>query len=284
MADGDEAHELEVNDDLEPGGEPVEQDAPEAANEDDAETIIAFADEVEEGGEDDADATPLVKKLRDQLREAHGQIAKYRRTPPAPANEGDPEPIIPERPKLEDFDYDQDKFDAAVDARETAVVAHAEWKTRQSEREAERARAADRQAKQLEQQRSALGVSDYEDRAALVKERLTDAQIAILTNGAQNPARLIYALGRSPSKLDQLAGEDNLARFAVMIGGMEKDIKVTKRSAPSPDTLPRGATASPALNDRAAKELARLEREAARTGDRTALIQFRKKMNAAKAA
>jgi hypothetical protein len=282
MADGEEDLELEVSDEQVPGGEPVEQDAPEAANEDDAETIIAFADEVEDGGEDDADATPLVKKLRDQLREAHGQIAKYRR--PAPANEGDPEPVIPERPKLEDFDYDQDKFDAAVDERETAVVAHAEWKARLSEREAERARAAERQAKQLEQQRSALGVSDYEERAALVKELLTDAQIAILTNGAQNPARLIYALGRSPSKLDQLAGEDNLARFAVMIGGMEKDIKVTKRSAPSPDTLPRGATASPALNDRAAKELARLEREAARTGDRTALIQFRKKMNAAKAA
>jgi hypothetical protein len=78
------------------------------------------------------------------------------------------------------------------------VAAHAEWKARAKERETAGTRAAEEQARQLEQQRKTLGVGDYEERSATVKDRLTDAQLGILINGAQNPARLIYALGRSP--------------------------------------------------------------------------------------
>jgi hypothetical protein len=202
------------------------------------ETVIAFADETE-GEPDD---TPLVKRLRDQLRDAQRTIAKNRRTPAA--NDTDPEPTIRAKPRIEEFDYDQDKFDAALDARDAEVTAHAEWKSRAKERETAGSRAAEEQARQLEQQRKTLGVGDYEERSATVKDRLTDAQLGILINGAQNPARLIYALGRSPAKLDQLAGEDNLARFAVMLGSLEKDIKVIKRNAPAADTAVRGGTAS----------------------------------------
>jgi hypothetical protein len=118
-------------------------------------------------------------------------------------------------------------------------------RARAKERETAGTRAAEEQARQLEQQRKTLGVGDYEERSATVKDRLTDAQLGILINGAQNPARLIYALGRSPAKLDQLAGEDNLARFAVMLGSLEKDIKVIKRNAPAADTAVRGGPPRP---------------------------------------
>jgi hypothetical protein len=250
------------------------------------ETVIAFADEADGEDDDLADmdekATRLIRELRANQRELSRKLAKFSRTPPPAANEGDPEPQVPDEPgPLESFDYDEDRQREAWREHREAVKRHDEWKARQSERETERARAAERQAKAIEQQRASLGVSDYEERAALVKDRLSDAQIAVLTNGAANPAKLIYALGRSPTKLETLAAEDNLAKFAVMVGGMERDIKVTKRNAPAADTRIRGATASPALNSATAKQLAKLEKEAERTGDRTALIRFKKQMKAA---
>lgn len=266
--------------------EEIDADVAADENDLDAETVIAFADEADEDNDDledvDEKARQLIRNLRNQVRDAHGKLAKFQRAPQSAANDGDPEPQVPDEPgELDTFGYDEEKQREAWRAFNAAKEKHAEWKVRQSERETERSRAAERHAKQIEQQRSSLGVSDYEEKAQLVKDRLTDAQIAVLTNGAQNPAKLIYALGRSPSKLEQIANEENLARFAVMVGGMERDIKVTKRSAPAADTRVRGATASSSLGNNDAKQLAKLEKEAERTGDRTALIRFKKQMKAA---
>lgn len=272
----------ELTDELPELEEPVEQDAPEGADAgddgDEGETVIAFADEAER--EDQDDDTALVKKLRDQIRERDRKLAQYRRSgPPSDAaNDADPEPVVPDVPDIETFDYDKEAFDAAVRERDAKVSEHAEWKNRQGERERERARVADQQAQQLEQQRKSLGVSDYEERATAVKDRLTDAQIAVLTNGAHNPARLIYALGRSPSKLEQLAEETNLARFAVMLGSLERDIKVTKRNAPAVDSPVRGGTASSALPGGADKKLAALQRKAEQTNDYTELLAYKRSL------
>jgi hypothetical protein len=234
------------------------------------EVVITFADE----GDDETEATPLVKKLREQIRDRDRKLSQMRRAP-APANDADPEPTIPDRPRtLADFDYDEDRFSQAMDAHVEGKERHVEWRQREEKRKGERGAQEAEQARQIEQQRKALGVGDYDVKAGLVRERLTDAQMAILINGADNPAQMIYALGRSESRLDMLCGEDNLAKFAVMLGRMEKDIKVTKKSAPTPESRVRGATASVAIGG-SDKQLERLEKEAERTGDRSKLIQYR---------
>lgn len=245
-----------------------EDAAPE--EEEGGEVVISFGDDAEEG-EDDA---PLVKKLRAELRERDRKLAQLRRNPPA-SNDDDPEPVIPARPSIDAFDYDQDRFDAALEARDKAIQDHAEWKVRQGERERARQRAADDQAKQVEQQKRALGVGDYEERSSVVRDRLTDQQMAILINATDNPARLIYALGRSETRLAELAGIDNLARFAARIGQLERDVKVSKRKPPEPETRVRGATASLSYSG---KELERLEKEAEKTGDRSKVIAYRRQM------
>lgn len=285
------AGEDDLDDDLDivTGGEDGEGIEPNAGDQDEGEgeggeTVIGFADESDGEEEEGEEPSPLVKRLRDQLREANGKIAKMSRAPSAPANDGDPEPQVPAEPGgLDTFDYDEDKQRAAWREFNNATQAHADWKSRQDKRDADRTRQAESQAKQIEQQRNSLGVADYDEKSALVRDRLTDAQIGVLTNGAQNPAKLIYALGRSPSKLEALASEDNLARFAVMIGGMERDIKVMKRNAPAADTRVRGATASASLPS-ADKELARLEKEAERTNDRSKVIAYKREQRRQKAA
>lgn len=273
MTDGVDSETFDLADDQEVGfaDELPEQDAPDTA-EDDGETVIAFSDEVE-GGEQE---TPLIKKLREQLRETQRQL-RSRATPAV--QDADPEPVVPPLKRIEDFDYDSDRHAEYLAQRDDAIESRATWRTRQSERDAARKREADQQNRQIEQQRNALGVSDYDARAETVRSVLSDAQIAVLLNGAENPAQLIYALGRSQAKLDTLAGEENLARFAVKLGNLEKDVKVQKRKAPPPETQVRGATASIASGGDD-KELARLEKLAERTGDRSPVIAYRRSLKA----
>lgn len=269
-ADG-AAEALDLNDETVVAFEGEEPEQTEGAEE----TVIAFGDEPGEGEEE----TPLVKRLRDQLRQTQRQL----RTRDTAAQSDDPEPVIPARKRIEDFEYDPDKFDAYDEERANAIQAHAEWKVRQAERETARKRASEEQSKQVEQQRRALGVSDYEDRVNVVRDRLSDQQMALLINATDNPAKVLYALGRSEMRLDELAGIDNLAKFAARVGQLEKEIKVTKRKAPPPETQVRGATASTALatDD---KYLAQLEREAERTGDRSKVIAYNRQKRQQEAA
>lgn len=251
----------------------VESEAEQEGSEEEegSEVVIGFSDDTEA---DEGD-TPLVKRLRDQLRESQRRERANRREP---ANNADPEPTILARPRsTADFDYDEDRFNEAMDAYEASRDAHAEWKGRQADRDAQRRAVQDEQARKIEQQKNALGVSDYDARSSVVKDALTEGQLAVLINGADNPAQVIYALGRSQSRLDMLAGEQNLARFAVMLGKMEKDIKVSKKSPPAPDSPVRGATGSLTATT-ADKKLAALEKEAERTGDRSKIAAYRRQL------
>lgn len=263
MIDGTDHEPLELTQEVGFADEPQEELAPEE------EVVVSFGDEPEEGVEE----TPLIKQLRDQNRQQARELKRLRGSPPS--NDADPEPTIPEEPELEAFDYDPDKFKEANRAREKALLAHMDWKQRNAERTAAQQRAADEQAKQTEQQKRALGVTDFETRAATVKDRLTEQQLAVLINASDNPAKMLYALGRSETRLEELAGIDNLAKFAARAGQMEKDIRVSKKTAPAPESRVRGATASTAVTG-SDKELAKLEAEAAKTGDRSKLAAYRR--------
>ena len=273
MIDGADDTPIAEGEVLELAGFP-EDDAPSPIEgEEDEFPVIAFSDDPEEG----EDETPLIKQLRQQVRDLS---RKVNRRADEPEVSNDPEPVVPPIPQIEDFEYDTDRHSEAIKARDAARDAHAEWRHRQTERESKRQTAEQERARAIEQQRKSLGVSDYEARAAEVHDRMSEQQIAILVSGADNPAQLIYALGRSPSRLDQLAGETNLAKFAVMIGKMEKDIRVMKRKAPPPESRVTGATASTAVtND--SKELAKLEAEADRSGDRSKVIAYKRSMKRA---
>lgn len=238
------------------------------------ETVIGFSDD--EDGE--AEETPLIKRLREQNRELSRRLHQKAKAP----EENDPEPVVPPKPSMEEFGYDVDTYEQASDAYVAAKEAHAEWRARESSRIARREQQQGEQARQIEQQRRALGVTDYDERASVVHDRLSENQIAILMNAANDPARVIYALGRSSGRLDMLAGEDNLAKFAAMVGALEKDIKVSKRKAPAPETKVRGATAQFSTSADA-KRLEKLEKdfEAGKITDRTEIRKLRAQINKA---
>ena len=261
----DEAEDvLELDTELEVDDEDQQQPE-EATGEDDDEDVIVFAEEgvapTPEG------ETSTIRKMRQQMREMQRENAELRKhVKPRTVEVG-------EKPSLESCGYDEEAYETELDA----------WKARKAqaeqaeqEAEAQRKAEADKWAERVETYKAnkqSLRVKDYEDAEDEVFQTLPEP-IQALMMLTEKPAVLVYGLAKNPAKLEQLSKLDP-ARAAMMIGKLEDKFTVTTRSkAPQPDTPLRGS-ASLGGSD---KELARLEKEAERTGDRTALIRYRKRL------
>lgn len=225
-------------------------------------------------GDDDQEPEPesdLVKHLRRENRKLYQQVSEARRQQ-TPAAE---EPIVVgDRPKIEDFDYDSEKFDEAFDA----------WEQRREQKRQQEQR--NEQAQQQQQQRwqqvqdgynakkTALPFADKDQAEATAFSELSDVQQAVIASVADNPALVIYAAGKNPARLAELAALDDPLKLARLIGKMESTMTVKKRArAPEPDRPIRGSSITVGSTD---KELEKLEREAERTGNRDKVIAFKR--------
>lgn len=257
----------EVVDLVEPA---VEPDSAENQDEnEEPEPFIGFADEEEE---DESEQTPLVQRLRSEIRERDRKLAKLAR---APETDDDPEPHVSDEPgSIEDFDYDSDRLRAAWQKHKEDLTAHAEWKVRQKGKEATREAEQIQTVKRVQQQAAQLGVKDFDAREARVREALSPIQLKAIVQYADNPAAMIAALGGSQTKLDELSSVSDPARFMMKLQDLQRGLKMGKKKPPEPETRVHGGNANlAAVTD---KEEERLEREAARTGDRSKVIAYRR--------
>lgn len=252
---------------------PEEEEQPETGE--DEEEVLTFGDELTDDRPDD---TGLVKHLREELKRARKEAAEAKRTVPQE------ETIeVGEKPTLASCDYDEETYERELDA----------WKER--DRKAKDAkdattRAAEAQQKQWEdtltevnQEKQALNRDDADDAFETVRAALGDTMNALLIHAVDkgNRARLIYALGQNPQRLEALAQANGAAdpiRFIKEVAKLEGQLKMVKRrKAPEPDVPSRGsAPVAPAMGA-IEKQVKKLEEEADKTGDRTALIAFKKK-------
>lgn len=267
VLDLDDVEALEPEDDAEDG-----QTDGKAAAGDDEEDLIAFGDPVEDGAAPVPEGeSSVIRDLRRANRELARKIHQIERG-------AQPQRIeVGEKPSLAACDYDEDRFETELDA----------WKARKAQAEQSETEAQERaQANQKEWQERAetytqakakLRVTDFEAAEDEVFSVLSDQHQALLMLTGDKAAALVYALSKDPAKLESLSKLD-LARAAMLIGKLEDKVTVTaKRKLPQPDTPIRGNASISAGN--ADRELARLEKEAERTGDRTKLIQYRKQLS-----
>ncbi|KKC25825.1 hypothetical protein [Sphingomonas sp. SRS2] len=250
----------------------VNDSADEPDDEDDT-PIIGFGDDIETEALSDSD---LVKHLRKQLREA-------RKTPAQAAN--DAEIVIPElgpEPTLESCDYDEARLQRELRAH-VAKEAEIERLTAQASQKKESAKAQWQATwDDFATKRDALRVKDFEDAETTVLTTLTKEQQLIIVGGCENSAAMLYALGKSPTKLNEIAAVKDPLKFAVALGKLEKDLKVQRRKPPTPDTPARGS--APMSQGAVDKKLEQLEKEADKTGDRSKVIAYNREKRAKKAA
>ena len=280
------ADELALDSDADPNETDQALDAAndDAALTDGAEDTSAEADEVvitigdEPAPQDDDDAARTapewVRELRKSSREKDRRIRELEQKVSAsvPAT---PAVVVGVKPRLEDCDYDTEKFEASLEAwHERKQTVDAEAVQRQNAAQAEQ-RAWDERLEHHGKLKSALKVSDYDDAEATVEGALSVTQRGLIVHGADNSAHLVYALGKNPKTLKELAAIGDPVKFAFAVAKLEAKLKVTPRkAAPVPERQVRG-NASTAPDT----VLERLRAEADRTGNRTKVAAHMKQVN-----
>ena len=191
-----------VGDEQNSGTDQNDQQSGDDQEGDDNEVIVSIGEDAPPPDEQ-AHAPGWVKELRKANREKEKRIreleAKLTQTT-------EKKPVaLGAKPKLEDFDYDADKFESAL----------TDWfeRKRQADTEANKLQQAEQAQKQAWQEKlegygkakAELKVRDFEDAEAVAQELFNITQQGVVLQGADNPALVIYALGKNPKKAAELA-------------------------------------------------------------------------------
>lgn len=257
-----------------------------AAGTDDAdgELQVTIGDDPVESDDIDPDGKPApgwLKELRKANRESKRELRALREenqrlkqtaAPAAPVMLG-PEPT------LESCNYDTDRLAAELKA----------WYAKKVEvdaQETETRKKAEAEAQQWQgklaaygQASKALKVQDFADAEEVVKDALNVTQQGIIVHGADNPALVVYALGKNPKKAAELAAIADPVKFAFQVAKLESQLKVQpKRTAPPPEGRVRSTVPGAAAID---NQLEKLREEAAKTGDMTKVLAYKRQQRQA---
>lgn len=258
---------------IEPGESSQEESPPDEGEHQDTENIegiqISFGDEKPKEEEEDQPAPQWVKDLRKRhtdLKRQNRELRERLESLEKPQTDTGLPPEPGQLPTLEDCEYDETRFKQEVDA----------WLDRKNKREKALASA---QAAQVEadkkwqvrlqnynEKKTKLNLSDFEEVESEIKELLNVTQQGIIIHGADNPALVVYALGKNPAKARELSQIDDPIKFAFAAAKLENLMKVSKKKKPA--TAPEKTIKSTgAVSGTVDSQLARLRIEAEKTGD-----------------
>lgn len=271
---------LDDQDTEQPAAQADDQQAQATEDEGDTDEVVVSIGEEAPPPEEPAHAPEWVRELRKTNRELQRQNRELQsKLQTTTITETKPVTLGP-KPKLEDHDYDADQFETAL----------ANWFERK--RQADEANAK-QEAEVMTQQKAwqakldgygkakaELRVKDFEDAEAVAQELFNVTQQGVMLQGADNPALVVYALGKNPKKAQELAAIKDPVKFAFAVAKLEKDLKVTNRkAAPPPERVVSGTGRVSGAVD---STLERLREEAARTGNMTKVIQYKAQKRSAK--
>jgi hypothetical protein len=280
------AEEIEVQHetDLENVGDEQKSEAdqePETeAQEESGDEVIVSIGEETPPQEQEQRAPAWVRELRKSNRELQRQNRELQAKLESTQTETKPV-VLGAKPTLESHDYDADKYEVAL----------ADWfeRKRQVDEQAQQAKRADEEQKQAWQAKldaygkakADLRVKDFDDAEMAIQEVFNVTQQGVVLQGAENPALLVYALGKNPKRAKELADIKDPVKFAFAVAKLETQLKVTNRkAAPPPEKTVKGTGS---LSGAVDSTLERLREEAAKTGNMSKVIaykaQLRKKAN-----
>ena len=254
-----------------------QNDADPEEKSDEPDEIVVSIGEESPPQEEETRAPEWVRELRKTNREKDRRIKELEAKLNTTQTENKPV-SLGAKPTLEAFDYDSDKYEAAL----------SEWYERKREVDVQAEK--QRQAQEAQQQawqakleaygkaRADLKVRDFEDAEATAQETLDITQQGIIVQGSENPALVVYALGKNPKKAKELSSIKDPVKFAFAVAKLETQLKVSNRkAAPPPETVVKGTGRVSGSVD---STLERLREEAARTGDMTKVMAYKRQLRA----
>lgn len=230
--------------------------------------VVSIGDEVPPTSEeDDSKAPEWVRELRknqkellrrnreleDQVKATTGAVIK-------PVEEVGP------APKLEDFEYDTEKFNVAYTKWHGEKIAGDAAKQARTDEEARQKAEWQGRLTAYGEAKTKLKVPDFDGAEAVVQSLFSTTQQGVMLHGSDNSAVLVYALGKNPKKAKELADIKDPVKFAFAVAKLETQLKVKPRKAPAPEGKLEGTAGNSGAVD---STLEKLRAEAEKTGDYT---------------
>lgn len=184
------------------------------------------------------------------------------------------EPTLGAKPKLADFDFDEDAHEQALDQWYADKRKHDEVEGQRKRAQEEAEAAWNAKVAKYQEGKKALRVDDFEDAEEVVTSLFDQTQQGIMLQGAKDATLLAYAIGKDPKRAKELAALKDPIQFAFAVAKLEEQIKVSTRK---PATKPEGTISSTARGSASTDNvLDRLREEAARTGDYSKVMAYKR--------
>lgn len=244
-------------------------------DEDDEDEVVISIGEESPPQDEEVRAPAWVRELRKSNREKERKIRELEARLNTTATETKPVALVT-KPTLESCDYDSDEYEQKL----------ADWYEHKREYDSAEANAvAQRDAESKAWQdkldsyakaRASLKVRDYDEAEATALDTFNVTQQGIVLQGSENPALLIYAIGKSNKRAKELAAITDPVKFAFAVAKLETQLKVTNRRAsttPERTITSNGGRVSGSIDS----QLERLRAEALKTGDLSKVMEYKRR-------
>lgn len=265
-----EETELEVDD------EPTEAEA-----EDEDDVVVSITGEAPDPEEEEEARAPdwvrdLRKEYRNEKRRAKELEQKIEQLERGSAPQAQP---LGQKPTLEGADYDTERYETELTSWYEKKREHDEnQNVIQSQQKAVQ-KEWDAKLESYHTSKAELKVKDYEFAEDIVQDNLSVMQQGMIVQGADNPALVVYALGKNPKKAKEIASITDPVKFAFAVAKLETNLKVTKRKASSKPEKKISGTGRPSGS--VDNTLDRLRADAEKTGDFSKVLQYKKQKRSA---
>ena len=233
------------------------------------------ADQEPEAEAQEQRAPEWVRELRKSHRELQRQNRELQAKLETTQTETKPA-VLGVKPTLEGHDYDSDKYESAL----------SDWfeRKREVDQQAQQAKQSEEETKQAwkakldayGKAKTGLRVKDFDDAEMAIQEVFNVTQQGVVLQGAENPALVVYALGKNPKRAKELADIKDPVKFAFAVAKLETQLKVTNRkAAPPPEKTVKG---NGSLSGAVDSTLERLREDAAKTGNMSKVMAYKRQL------
>lgn len=277
--DGVVNEQVDLENDEQGGETPTGNDQDQGAGEDDHVTISIGEAAPAPEDEEVAKAPQWVRDQRIAYREKVRENRELREKLAAAAVPANTAAAV-KKPTLEECNFEEEVYETRLTAWYDQQAA-----IREAAKEQERAKQKEKDDWQAKldthsKAKAALKVPDYADAEETASEIFSVTQQSIIVSGAENSAKVIYALGTNPAEAKKLASITDPVKFAFAVAKLETKLKETPRKAPpAPERQVRGST--PVAIGAGDAELERLRADAAKTGDMSKVHAYKRQKRAA---
>lgn len=237
------------------------------------EVVVTIGEEAPPPDEESS-APEWVRELRKNHRESQRRVRELEDKLKATTTATETNPVLSKKPVLDDFDYDTAKYEQALtswyDQKRVADEAAA---AREAEVQAQKT-AWEAKLTSYGEAKTGLKVKDFDDAEEVIQDVFSTTQQGIIIQGSDNPALVVYALGKNSKKAKELSSITDPVKFAFAVAKLETQLKVSNRKAPPAPEKTVGGTGS--KSGTVDSTLERLRAEAAKTGNMTKVIAYKR--------